>query len=71
MLWQACNVAAPQMTSQAYAELEIDDAFLVLCRYPLAQLEPMSRGALDLHARQRPTFRTSPAVTAVGGSLPG
>jgi calcineurin-like phosphoesterase family protein len=51
---------------QAYAELEVDGAFLVLCHYPLRSWNRMARGALDLHGHSHGRLAPLPRQVDVG-----
>jgi calcineurin-like phosphoesterase family protein len=51
---------------QAYAELEVDGAFLVLCHYPLRSWNRMTRGALDLHGHSHGRLAALPRQVDVG-----
>jgi calcineurin-like phosphoesterase family protein len=51
---------------QAYAELELDGAFLVLCHCPLRSWNLMGRGALDLHGHSHGRLVPLPRQIDVG-----
>jgi calcineurin-like phosphoesterase family protein len=56
---------------QAYAELEVDGAFLVLCHYPLRSWNRMTRGALDLHGHSHGRLAPLPRQVDVGVDMWG
>jgi calcineurin-like phosphoesterase family protein len=51
---------------QHYAELEVDDTFLVLCHYPLRSWNRMTRGALELHGHSHGRLAPLPRQVDVG-----
>jgi calcineurin-like phosphoesterase family protein len=57
----------PQWASvQHYAELEADDAWLILCHYPLRSWNRMNRGALNLHGHSHGRLAPLPRQVDVG-----
>jgi calcineurin-like phosphoesterase family protein len=54
---------------QAYAELEADGAWLILCHYPLRSWNRMSRGALNLHGHSHGRLAPLPRQVDVGVDL--
>jgi calcineurin-like phosphoesterase family protein len=63
----AATTGAPGWTSvQAYAELEVDGTWLVLCHYPLRSWHRMTRGALDLHGHSHGRLAPMPRQVDVG-----
>lgn len=61
-------------TVQAYAELELDGRFLVLCHYPFRSWNRQGRGALNLHGhshgRLKPLLRQFDVGVDVRGYRP-
>jgi calcineurin-like phosphoesterase family protein len=63
----AATIAAPGWASvQAYTELEVDGAQLVLCHYPLRSWNRMARGALNLHGHSHGRLQPLPRQIDVG-----
>jgi calcineurin-like phosphoesterase family protein len=56
---------------QAYAELEVDGVWLILCHYPLRTWNRMGRGALDLHGHSHGRLAPLPRQVDVGVDLWG
>ena len=51
---------------QAYAELEVDGVWLILCHYPLRTWNRMGRGAIDLHGHSHGRLAPLPRQVDVG-----
>jgi calcineurin-like phosphoesterase family protein len=51
---------------QAYAELEADGAWLILCHYPLRTWNRMGRGAINLHGHSHGRLAPLPRQVDVG-----
>jgi calcineurin-like phosphoesterase family protein len=51
---------------EAYAELELDGRFLVLCHYPFRSWNRQHRGAIDLHGHSHGRIKELPRQYDVG-----
>ncbi|WP_027134634.1 metallophosphoesterase family protein [Geminicoccus roseus] len=58
--------AAGWASVQAYAEMEVDGRFLVLCHYPFRTWNRMGKGAIDLHGHSHGRLKPATRQFDVG-----